>query len=187
MIWFSVKNQNSNKEESMPEDFLKSVRLAERFVRLEELLNVSKRNQADASVIENTQRMFDECRAKLMEDSLAVALLPQARTAVRMLDAREMVINRTTLGRLIDALEDLAIIAAGFREDHEISPMEDEEDNGEWRAFRGGVKKRGMKRTFQALRNLLVGVKYDLLYTSLPPMPPKYRIPQPGGPARHQN
>ncbi|HVN26483.1 MAG TPA: hypothetical protein VMT99_02410 [Candidatus Paceibacterota bacterium] len=159
-----------------------SIQLAEKIAEQEMRISVFEKAGMSPDVMESARENIGGKLGNLLDDPLAEKLLPQARIAVRMHQARELSIEQTKLGRLIEAAGHQSSIEeegegwTGKTTSEGFFPAGIEQD--EWRRMVAALKRGDKGALFDALSSLLIGCKIDLVHTELPPTAPVYRIPK---------
>lgn len=158
------------------EQISKSIKLAEKIASRElntEFFDKNYKDKGGDSLNWLFSDSVNKACADVINDELAEKLLPQARIIMRIQHERENAIEKTFLGRLENAIETLDNVLDGL-----IHPPEQYLQGEEWANFQTSLENGDKHSIVKNVWRLLVTARIDLLLMDLPPVPPKYVIPE---------
>lgn len=168
-----------------------SIQRAERMARREGALTHIKDTNGPDFLVDQRREFLGESFSQIADDRLAEKLLPQARVVIMMREARDRFIEeKTYLGELAHNLTDLYESLGFLEQDRLDTEQEGGRDlsppsgpNGRetiWRNFAEAIRTDNRQEILRALQFLLIEIHSDFLHLDkeLPPLPPRYRIPE---------
>ncbi len=159
------------------EEWQNSIQLVEEITAIECQIKIFQRSGAPEELIEKSRTKLGARYEQLLQNQLAEKLLPQARIAIRMKEARLAAMDATLLEALINSVgneEQLSAGGGGWMESGDV--ITDPAVKEHWDSFIEALGRCNATDALGALSQLLSDVKWDLVDRKLPPAAPPYRI-----------